>query len=143
MISERSLTLHGPSAFARRGSGNSGSDPTRPRICFSRFFPASQSISAALNNRDVPTCQSPTRSHTHTQRFRPGPRNLLLLPLPPSGLPCPNGRRHPKAPAHQGLLPSFVPVVHGVPRLRESVEINRQQFGYSGRSGGCPERRIF
>ena len=41
------------------------------------------------------------------------------------------------------MLPSFVPVVHGVPRLRESVEINREQFGHGGRSGGCPERRDY
>ena len=57
---------------------------------------------------------------THTHKDSGQDRGIFCCcpsrPLACPALPCPNGRRHPKAPAHQGLLPSFVPVVHGVPK---------------------------
>ena len=126
---------------------NLGSGPTRPpRICFSRVFPASRSISAALNNRTPNTEMSPhvrgllgpTKKggpgHGSRGSWKPASVDVrstsadvmgspryghgwtwfrpvesfaaAVLHCCPSPLscPCPNGRRHPKAPPVQGCF---------------------------------------
>jgi hypothetical protein len=80
----------------------------------------------------------------------PGPQqNLLQLPCfplwparasPSFAAPALHRRPSPSKSSCSGVLPSFLPVAHGVPSLRELVEICRELFVH-GHAGGSGARR--